>query len=440
MIAIRSKILFLIICFFEAIWLLLAQVSGNIILLLPCLGCFLALVIWAAIKGIVIPVLLFFLPFAPLLKLQPGTISLFTIALLAVYLIYIVMGSRNISIYHFIPGLCLIALTLAVKTLYGYSIDNSYILFAASILLIPFLARELEGVYDFYWLTLFFTIGIAVAAITAQYLIIFPTINRYITTHIVTGGVRYAGYYGDPNFYSAHMTAALSGVLILLLNNVKKGKMIVVVLMAMLLLYCGFMSVSKTFLLVTVCLLLFWGIEIIFKKGKLSAKLMILLTFAVGVLFLLFSTAFTDLIDMMASRFGNGSNLSDFTTGRTEIWVQYLQAFADDPLLLFFGRGLTGVSINGRASHNTIIQAVFQFGIVGCICLIAWIVCYMRTLLADTKIRWNNLAQIFILLIGAFGPWVALDYLFFDEFFLLPIYVCAGIRFLTKDAPEDARI
>ena len=82
MITIRSKTLFLCACFIEALWLLAAQMLNATILLLPCLLCFLALVGWAALQNAALPVIFFFLPFAPLLKFRPGTISFFTIALL----------------------------------------------------------------------------------------------------------------------------------------------------------------------------------------------------------------------------------------------------------------------------------------------------------------------------------------------------------------------
>lgn len=434
MISVKSKSLFLIICFLEAIWLLLAQVLGSTVVLIPCLVCFLAIVCWAATGGMVMPVLMFFLPFASLLKVAPGTISFFTVALIAVYVIYIVMGSRNISVYHLVPGLLLIAFALTVKTFYGYEMDNSFVLFSLSLLLVPLLTRELDGKYDFYWLTLFFAFGIALAAMTAPYLSVFSTIARYIETHTVFDSLRYSGYYGDPNFYSAHITAALGGVLVLLLNQHKRIKTVALIAIMVVLLYCGFMSVSKMFFLVTVCLLLLWGLEIVFSKGRMSEKVMIILTLTVGVIFLLSSTVFTDLIDLVVNRFLAGNNLSDFTTRRTDLWMQYVQAFSDDPLLLLFGKGLTGdVKVNDRASHNAIIQAVYQFGIVGFAMLVAWFVCFIRTLLSGIKIHRNSLTQIFILLFGAFGPWMALDFLLFDEFFLLPIYVCTGIRFLAKN-------
>lgn len=439
MIAVRSKIFFLVSCVAEVMLLLVAQVLGNTFLLLGCLGLFLVLAAWSAIKGMAVPVILFFLPFAPLIKLRPGTISFFTIGLLVIYVIYIVMGSRNISIHHWVPGLCLISIALVVKTLYGYSIDNSFLLFSASVLLIPFLTRETDAEYDFYWLTVFFSLGIIIAAITAKYLTVFPTITRYIgTDYGGLGIIRRSGYYGDPNFYSAHITAALSGILVMLLNNNRSKRIAVITVLSIALVYCGFLSVSKSFILVAICLFFVWLVEFMFIKGRVSVKLMTILTFLVVTVFLLSTTVFTDLIGMMLSRFSNTSNLSDFTTGRIDLWSKYLEALTDDPLLLLFGKGFTSVLIFDKASHNTIIQVIYQFGLIGSGFLIAWIVCSVRVLLGKTKVYWSDLAQIFILLLGTFGPWMALDLLFFDEFFLMPVYVCVAIKFIEKRKTELA--
>ena len=430
MLAIKSRVLVLVLCFLVAALLLTAQVLGNSIAIFLCLGCFLTLVVGAAIKGFAIPIFLFFLPFAPLIKIQPGTISFYTIALLAVYMIYLVMGSRNINVLHFIPGLILIALLLVVKTLRGYEISDYFILFALSLLLVPFFARELDEKYDFYWLTMFFSLGIIFAAISAQYLSVFPAIRKYIQTISQFGSVRHSGYYGDPNFYSAHITVALGGVLVLLIDKISKLKSFLLLLVAGTLLYCGLQSISKSFILVAACLFVLWLIAVMFSKGKISAKLMIIAIFVLGILFLQSSTVFSDMVEVMLSRFKGNNSWSDLTTGRTDIWTNYMKALSDDPTLLLFGQGFTSKLVNGRNSHNTIIQMVYQFGLIGSTFMIAWIACFVKTLLSGVKVRIESVPKIFILLLGAFGPWMALDLAFFDEFFLVPIYVCVGIKFL----------
>ena len=438
MVTIRSKTILLCACFLEAIWLLVAQTLGNTMLLIPCFVCFLAIVVWAAIKNVAMPMLLFFLPFAPLLKLRPGTISFFTIALLLVYAVYTVTGSRQVKVFHLIPALLLVTLTLVVKTAYGYDIDNAYLLFAVTLMLVPFLSRELDGGYDFYWLTLCFALGICLAAITAQFLTVFPTISRYIDVNINLGFARRSGYYGDPNFYSTHITSALSGVLILLLNKEKKGQFFVLIVLVCLLLYCGLMSVSKSFLLISVCLLLLWLAEVMLRKGKASGKLTLMFTLIVAGVFLLSSTVFTDMIDAMLSRFGQDANLSEFTTGRTVIWDHYVSSMLSNPCLLLFGQGYSDVILGERPTHNTLLQAVFQFGLIGFAMMATWMVFNVRTLLDGAKVQRNQMTQLAVLLIGAFGPWMALDYIFFDELFLLPIYVCMAVRFLHSQQQTES--
>jgi len=422
----------LCLCFAEAVWLLAAQVLGSMTVLIPCLVCFLALVVWAATRNMAMPVIMFFLPFAPLLKMRPGTISFFTIALLAVYAISTVIGSRNVWIFHLVPALALLSLTLVVKLVNGYEIDNSYILFAITLFLIPFLTREMDSAYDFYWLTLFLVLGIALSAITAQHLAAFPTISRYIVVNTSSGMMRWSGYYGDPNFYTTHITTALSGILIMLLHDTKKGRFIALILMVVVLIYCGLMSVSKSFLLVSACLFLFWVADLLLRRGKVSVKLTLVFTLLITGVFLLSSTVFTDMLGTLLGRFGRDSNISDFTTGRTELWVSYMTSILEDPLLLLFGQGYTDVTVGGEAAHNTLIQSIFQFGLVGCILMGAWAICFMKTLLGGARIGWDQAPRLFILLCGCLGPWMALDYLFFDELFLLPVYLCVGIRFLSQ--------
>ena len=434
MLTIRLKTLVFLACLVEAMWLLLAQTLGSSVLLLPCLVCFLALAAWGAYTGTALPILLFFLPFATLLKTNPGQTSFFTLALLVVYVISFAQGFKKISIMHVIPAAVLVGVCLLVKTLNNYPLDNGFLLFSLSLLLAPYVANEFGKRYDFYWLTLFFTLGIAIAALSSLYLKGFPSIARYIEDYELFGVVRHSGYYGDPNFYSAHISAAISGVLILLLGNVDKKKMIMLTLMLMLLTYCGFLAVSKSFFVILACILLLFVIDLMFKKGRLSAKLLLILTFFVGAIFLLSSSAFLDLSAMILSRFVGGSNLSDFTTGRTEIWVVFFNAFKEDTLLLLLGRGYTDVRIAAKGSHNTIIQSIYQFGLVGCICLVAWLVFYLRTFSKKVKVKGDGLAAMAIILIGVIGPWMALDLLFFDEFFLMPMYICIGLTAMTNKA------
>lgn len=440
MLTIHTKTLFLVLCCVESVWLLLAQTLGSVVLLLPCLVCFLALAAWAALQNVALPVLLFFLPFSPLLKLMPGTMSIYTIALLMVYAIYAARGSRHVRITHLVPAIAIIALTITVKILSGLSVNNVYVFFAISLLLVPFLSVEMVEKYDTYWLVVFFSIGVIVSAITASFLATFPAIARYINVVNEMGIYRQSGYFSDPNYYAAHINAALAGVLVLLLNKVDKIKRAILVCMAVLLFYCGLLSLSKSLILVSVCSLLCWFLAFMFQKGRISSKLVMIITLLVLVMFILSSTIFSDLLDLMMFRFSNINNMSDFTTNRVDVWANYLRAFGEDPLLLFFGSGYSEmVKVDGRAAHNTIIQTVHQLGLVGIGLLVTWFVCLTKSMMTDHRRGRLPLAQLAILSLGIFGPWMALGYLFLDELFLFPMYMCAAVRCLPAVSdPLDA--
>ncbi len=434
MLTIHSKTLIVSACVLNAVWLLAAQAVGGMLFLIPCLVMFMALVVWGAFKKRALAILLFFLPFSPLLKLDPDSISVYTLALLAVYLVHVVTGSRNVPIYHLLPAMGLIVTTLLVKVENGFSIDNSYLLFCITLLLVPYIAAEFRQECDLYWLTTTFAAGIALAAVSAQYLVGSSNITQYVNVMDVLGVVRRSGYFNDPNFYSAHITMALGGVMLLLLNQLRKKEMVTLIVFAVVLIYCGLLAVSKSFLLVILAIALLWAVGLMFQRGKISVKLMVLLCTLVGVYFLLSSAMF----DVLLSRFVGVSNLSAFTTGRTDLWISYIQELKDNPLMLLFGNGYTNVKVGGSASHNTLLQSIYQFGLVGASLLVCWFVFFVRTMLRGVRIHRTKLTQLGLVFIGAFGPWLALDYLFFDELFLFPIYVCAAVRFMAQQEQAES--
>jgi len=434
MVLFRNKNYYLWLSLIIAFGIAAVQVLNSTIGILFFIVSFFVLILFGATNDMVMPILLFFLPWSKLLKIRPGTISMYTVALVVVLLIYAFRNSRKFSIIHVFPAALLFAQTLIVKTVTDDPIDNGYILFFLCMFLFPLIASEKEKEYDFFTLMLFFTLGIVTAALSAKQLVVFPTISRYITVDSYSSLTRLSGFYGDPNFYAAHITAALSGVMVLLLHEHTLLRKIVLYVSLIVLVYCGLLSVSKTFILIFICVTLLWIIEILFRKGRISSKLMLLLALLIGTIFVLSSVLFTDLIDMMIGRFfgsNAGSTISDFTTGRTDLWMVYLREFEAKPMVLLFGRGFTDDLVGNYSSHNIVIQSIYQFGLVGNVSLIIWIWIYYKNMLGSIKLYMNDVAQWLIFLGGVFGPWLSLDSLKFDEFFLMPFYVFVGISYIV---------
>lgn len=414
-------------CLLACLLLVLAQTVGNgFLLLLVLIGCLL-LAALACRQGLAIPVLLFFLPWSPLMKLAPGRISFYTIGLLICCALALAQDGMRLTVRQVVLAASLMALTLTAKILQTGSITNDYLMFVFMLLLFPCVARSCPRATSFRCATMFFAGGIFSAAILARLVAHYPNISRYIIVESYLTVTRLSGFYGDPNFYSAHVTACLAGVLVLLSRETEKRRQILLAAVSVALLYCGLLSASKTFVLTVACLFLFW-LPILLERGNYgSARTRLLFGVLCAVAFVLVSPAFRQVIRIIGARFTEGEGLAGLTTNRTALWLQYLTAFVHDIPLTLFGAGYTSVNLFRKASHNTLIQAVYQFGILGIPLLLVWM--------------WNMLADMFpesdkplagwkytvLLCVGSFLPWMALDILQYDEFFLLPVYVLLGV-------------
>ncbi|MBD8985733.1 MAG: O-antigen ligase domain-containing protein [Clostridiales bacterium] len=426
-------------CLLACLLLVLAQTVGNgFLLLLVLIGCLL-LAVLACRQGLAIPVLLFFLPWSPLMKLAPGRISFYTIGLLICCALALAQDGMRLTVRQVVLAASLMALTLTAKILQTGSITNDYLMFVFMLLLFPCVARSCPRATSFRCATMFFAGGIFSAAILARLGAHYPNISRYIIVESYLTVTRLSGFYGDPNFYSAHVTACLAGVLVLLSRETEKRRQILLAAVSVALLYCGLLSASKTFVLTVACLFLFW-LPILLERGNYgSARTRLLFGVLCAVAFVLVSPAFRQVLQIIGARFTEGEGLAGLTTNRTTLWLQYLTAFVHDIPLTLFGAGYTSVNLFRKASHNTLIQAVYQFGILGIPLLLVWM--------------WNMLADMFpesdkplagwkytvLLCVGSFLPWMALDILQYDEFFLLPVYVLLGVAHVAGwDTPAES--
>lgn len=96
-----------------------AQILGNLAVLLLCLLGYLVFTIWACNKGVVFPVLLYFLPWSPLFKMYNGGISFFTIVLLLCCMVSLLQNKMSLRLYQIILAALLMALTLVTKAMQG---------------------------------------------------------------------------------------------------------------------------------------------------------------------------------------------------------------------------------------------------------------------------------------------------------------------------------
>lgn len=421
-------------CILVAFLLCLVQVRGSTLLILGCLAVFMALLAIACGQNDTLPVLLFFLPWSPILKLDQGSFSFYTFGLVMICVISLVKKRFFLKNYALVAGFSLLFLTLVSKLLDESFLSLDYLAFLMMIVLLPVVKEEAHGeTYDFYRLTVFFSTGIIMAALCAMYFASYHNIAKYIRVDSWTNVIRRSGFYGDANFYTAQITAAMGGCLMLLLQQHQKRKLTFLGILLGFLLYCGFLSGSKSFVLVAVCMLAVWLLRLVQLKGRPGLKIALLMGAVLLGAYVATSALFSDLIDVMRNRFSFNSSLDRITTGRITLWKNYVVEIFGNIKVFFLGKGYTNINVRGRASHNTILQALYQLGIAGVPFLVYWMRCFLADGIGRRSRLGENRRNILILLIGVYLPWMAIDTLFFDDFFLLQWYVYAALYRNSND-------
>lgn len=406
-----------------------SHIAGSGILILGILLLYLILITVCCTKNFTLPMLLFFLPWSQLLRTSPDNFSFYTFGLVIICLVSIIKKKFSFKGYHIAAGIVISFITLLSKLLDGSWISFDYIAFIMLIVLFPVVKEESKAEkYGFYQIVVFFSVGVITAALCAYRFAHAPHISKYITVHSYLTITRMCGFYGDPNFYVAQVTAAMGGCLYCMLHSLKRQGLIVLSVLLAVLTYCGFMSGSKSFIIVAIVSVFVWVFEIMRMHGKTGRKIILIIFAFAMVLYITFSALFGGWIDIVMTRLSFAKNLSDFTTGRTEIWQAYIREIFTDIKVFMIGKGLTNdILIMEKATHNTIIQAIFQFGILGTVVLVAWIIGFFKEK-GLKRIYTRKDASLFVLLIATLLPWMAIDILLFDEFFLFQWYILSAMR------------
>ena len=391
-------------------------------------------------KSIFLPIMLFYLPWSPVMKFSPGNFSFYTIIVSVFFIILLLSKIDNerkkiLKLDNILIALILVIFTLIVKLLSGYSISMSYIMFIMMLVFMPTYLNAYKRIISFEWCIIFFSIGIISAGLASKILMNYSHMMQYIDVYEWedAGLIRLSGFYGDANFYSAHILVAICGLLIIAINKQLK-KSVLLFFTAIVLIYFGLLSVSKMFLLVLLAILGIWIIAVLFQRGKIETKIGTVCCVAVGALFILSSGIFADQINMYLIRFGMVDSTSSLTTGRSEIFLTYLSFLGENTMAMMFGQGYTDVFAGNleKASHNTVVQAIYQLGCFGSFLLIIWIFQLRKAVgkVKRTHFKSSNRLQILALAVACFAPWLSVDILFFDEFFYITALFFVGRNYI----------
>ena len=317
-------------------------------------------------KSYFLCLLFLIMPLAGIFKLSPNSTSLFTYLELLYVIWHIYKQKFRISIGELLALLFLAYISITALAWATIPVTNT-IKSVVNLMLIGYFA-ELDMEKEDKQLFLCYILGILISSfIRLANSSMFP-IADYVTDktetfqHMMTI-VRFSGLYGDPNYYSINVIIAMC-LTILLYRRRKLNFPVTACLFTALLIFVGMTGSKSSFLMLVfpILLLLYTCLK---NRNYIALILCILAFLAVVVLVEMGSIQIFDYVLLRLTN--TGTSTESFTTGRSELWWQYTQYLKRHPLLLIFGSGSAFFTLNGHAPHNTYLDFVFQFGILGTI-------------------------------------------------------------------------
>lgn len=171
---------------------------------------------------------------------------------------------------------------------------------------------------------------------------------------------RFSGLNGDPNYYSVNIL--LSFVLTVYLLIKKKLSTIIGVVLITAFVVFGAYTNSKSFIAILACAVAFAIISSINNKNYLLAFAFIIATL-IGVIQII--NGRLGIFTLLIQRFQSGKSISDLTTGRSGYFVMYLDYIREHIKVLLVGNGISSALLNGVAPHNTYIDFIYYYGVIG---------------------------------------------------------------------------
>ena len=435
----KPTLTLLIISLLNVMLLSIGHAMSSQVLVLGALVVFAASTIISP-KGNFLPLMLFYLPWSPVLKLMPNTFTFSTLVVPIVFLSLILEGlnnERKYKIEHLVLPLFFMAYTLLVKLLNALPIETPYLFFMMMMFFIPIYARRYKADICFERCVLFLTAGVLSACLAAQILMNYPHMLQYIVVDNSEGiGVnRLSGFYGDANYYSAHILVAIAALLTVLGETKKKSLIALQIGLIVALSYFGMLSVSKMFILCFVSLATLWVFNLLLEKRSIRYKLVVIVAVAFIVGIVVASNLFSEQINLYLIRFGVVSDTRTLTTGRTDLWGVYLNYLVSNTDKLFLGIGLSQdqvrLLLKTNNAHNTLIEIVYQLGIIGSLFMVWWWKRLYVELADKIHMGFSKWGYFLMMTVAVVIPWFALDILFFDEFFYFILLLILSRKYLS---------
>ncbi len=233
--------------------------------------------------------------------------------------------------------------------------------------------------------------------------------------------VRYSGLAGDPNYFAA-ICYVLIAIILFTNKKLKPYQLIAVVTIAIF----GLFTYSKSYILTLIVIIVIY----ILKNSKHVIRNAVLIGFAVIALAVVENVLKTDVLSLVFARFNNVETANDLTTGRTDLWVEYITYIFDDTKRLFLGMGFNATSLD-KAAHSTYIEFFYLFGVIGCMLWTAYLtscISYVSHTIDGQKLRVTTWVPTLVFLVG---------FMFLSAFHFRELWCLSCLTLFATYMPEE---
>lgn len=241
-----------------------------------------------------------------------------------------------------------------------------------------------------------------------------------------------ANAYLEKNFYALFILIMITSVINYMLVN---GFSVVYTIMIGIGFISALFMISKSFLITTaLCLLLYF----VFLINKPKHWIIFISLVAVAIFIILSNERLNEIFNIYLERFTLAKDIDQLTTGRSNIYKDYIRYLLDHPLTLFFGGGLFSfkykfqVLLYGTnipaSPHNIFIELISSWGIIGGIAFIILLILFYRNYLKRFVVIRKSLIGYIPLFAFIFGL-QSLQYIYERNFFLFVFYIFNCITF-----------
>ncbi len=207
---------------------------------------------------------------------------------------------------------------------------------------------------------------------------------------------RFSGLNSDPNYYSINVITALIGLIFLYCRK-QIGNIFWVIFAALSAL--GLLTYSKSFILMYIITIIIF-IVVMARSHNTRALVLSVIMLIAAAAFYIYRNPVSLMI--IINRLHSAGSLSVLTTGRTELWIEYMQFLWARPAYFIFGTGI-GAGLLTLSAHNWYIEALYYFGMIGSILYFAaYIICFRMGKVRSLKRSIANYAGILSLLLMYF--------------------------------------